>query len=84
MRKVALDLYTQPCELETKLQRAKALDVELKNWYEQVPQHLRSKDTGDSNLSLKPRRQASYIKKQSVVLQLRKCLEYCDLNPHGS
>ncbi|EXJ67589.1 uncharacterized protein A1O5_09602, partial [Cladophialophora psammophila CBS 110553] len=71
MRKVALDLYAQPCEMEQKLQRAKALDAELGRWLEQVPPHLRPEQQTESGLSLKSRRLASYIKKQSVVLQLR-------------
>ena len=72
MRKVALELYTQSYELEQKLHRAKALDAELENWLEQVPSHLRSEHQTGSDLCLKPRRLASYIKKQSVVLRLRK------------
>ncbi|KAH8705745.1 fungal-specific transcription factor domain-containing protein [Talaromyces proteolyticus] len=71
MRKVALDLYTQSCEMEQKLHLAKTLDAELENWLEQVPSHLRSQQQSDSDISLKPRRLDSYTKKQSVVLQLR-------------
>ncbi|KIV87265.1 hypothetical protein PV11_02820 [Exophiala sideris] len=70
MRKVALGMYTQQCELEEKLQRANALDAELRQWLEQAPAHLRSEHQSDSNLSLKPRRVASHTKKQSVVLRL--------------
>lgn len=72
MRKVALDLYTQPCEMEQKLDRAKALDAELANWLAQAPSHLRSENLGGADLGLKPRRLASFVKKQSVVLRLRK------------
>ncbi len=71
MRKVALDLYTQPSEMEQKFLRVKALDAELEHWLEQVPSHLRSEHQSGSNLCLKPRRLASYVKKQSVVLRLR-------------
>lgn len=72
MRSVALDLYTQPGETEQKLHRAKALDAELERWLEQVPSHLRSDHQTSLDLNLKPRRLASYIKKQSVVLRLRR------------
>ena len=72
MRKVALDLYTQPCEMKQLLHRAKKLDADLECWFEQCPSHLRSEHQIGSDLSLKPRRLASYIKKQSVVLRLRK------------
>ncbi|KIX02764.1 uncharacterized protein Z518_08706 [Rhinocladiella mackenziei CBS 650.93] len=72
MRKVALELYTQPCGMEYKLPQAKTLDDELEHWLEQVPAHLRSEPPSASDPSLlKPRRLASYIKKQSVVLRLR-------------
>jgi len=81
MRKVALDLYTQPCEMEQKLHRAKALDAELEHWLEQVPSHLRSEHQSGSDLCLKPRRLASYIKKQSVVLRIRKHWEQLHLEP---
>ncbi|KAK5952202.1 hypothetical protein OHC33_006675 [Knufia fluminis] len=56
--------------MDQKLHRAKALDSELQNWLEQLPSHLRSEHE-NSDLSLKPRRLANYIKKQSVVLRLR-------------
>jgi hypothetical protein len=72
MRKAALDLYTQPCEIEQRLQQAKVLDTELEHWLEQVPSHLRSDHPSDSDICLQPRLLASYIKKQSVVLRLRK------------
>ncbi|KAI1610763.1 fungal-specific transcription factor domain-containing protein [Exophiala viscosa] len=70
-RKVALDMYTQPCELDEKLQQANALDAELRHWFAQVPSYLRSEQPNGSDLGLKPRRIANYIKKQSVVLRLR-------------
>lgn len=72
MRQVALDLYTQPCEMDQKLHRANTLDKELEHWLEQAPSHLRSGYQSSSGLSLTPRRLASYIKKQAVVLRLRK------------
>lgn len=72
MRKVALGLYTQPCEIDHKLHQAKALDDELEHWLEQLPSHLQPEHQSGSDLCLKPRRLASYIKKQSVVLRLRK------------
>jgi hypothetical protein len=81
MRKVALDLYTQPCEMEQKLHRVKALDTELEHWLEQVPSHLRSEQKSGTDLCLKPRRLASYIKKQSVVLRLRKQWEQHHFGP---
>ncbi|KAK5302100.1 hypothetical protein LTR80_002966 [Exophiala xenobiotica] len=71
MRKVALDLYTVPCEMEQKLHRANALDADLEYWLEQVPLHLRSEHQSRSNHPLKSNRSPSYIKKQSVVLRLR-------------
>ena len=74
MRKVALDLYTQPCDMQEKLHRAQALDAELEHWLAGLPSHLRSEHQNDSTLSLKPRGLASYIKKQAVVLRLRKRL----------
>ena len=80
MRKVALNLYTLPCEMEQKLHRAKALDADLEYWLDQVPSHLRSEHQTGSDHSLKPKRLASYIKKQSVVLRLRKHWEQLTLN----
>ena len=75
MRRAALDLYTQPIEMDQKLLRAQALDAELEQWFARVPSHLRSEhQVGPSDRSLKPRRLPSYIKKQSVVLRLRESL----------
>ena len=71
MRKTALDLYTQPCNLSQKLQRAKALDDALQEWVSQLPRHLWQTDRSDETATLKPQRTASYVKKQSVVLRLR-------------
>ena len=70
MRKVALELYTQPCDMEQKVQKAKSLSMELELWLEQIPSHLRYEQPG-TDFGLKSRRSASYIKKQSVVLRLR-------------
>ena len=72
MRKVALDLYTQPRELDQRLQDAKALDMESDLWLAHVPSHLRSELQSNSDLCLKSNRFTGYIKKQSVVLRLRK------------
>ncbi|KAH8886240.1 hypothetical protein GQ53DRAFT_845046 [Thozetella sp. PMI_491] len=71
MRKVALDLYTRPCELSEQLQRAKVLDHELELWFQEIPVHLDSEHQRSADNCLKPLRLASYIKKQSVVLRLR-------------
>lgn len=69
---MALELYTQQHGMGQKIYKAKTLDSELMHWLEQVPRHLELEDQNDSNLSLKPRRLAGYIKKQSVVLRLSK------------
>ena len=84
MRKVALDLYTQPCGIEQKLDRAKALDAELEQWLEQLPSHLRCEHQIGSDLSLKPRRLANYIKKQSVVIRIRKHRRWLHFEPSWS
>lgn len=57
--------------MSQKLQRASALDGQLRLWREQVPPHLWSEERDNSQVSLNPRRPASFIKKQSVVLRLR-------------
>ena len=72
MRKVALELYSQPCDLSQKLQRARVLDAELQHWLSNVPTHLRTDQDNDSRSPLKPRRRAGYAKKQSIVVRLRK------------
>lgn len=70
MRKAALDLYTQSCEMVEKIARAKSLEEELSQWLGQVPAHLVTDQV--SSQVAKVRRLPSYIKKQSVVLRLRK------------
>ncbi|KIW13897.1 hypothetical protein PV08_06678 [Exophiala spinifera] len=71
MRKVALALYTVPCEMEEKLQRAETLDASLCSWHEQIPAYLRVDHSLFPPQSLKPSGLASCSKKQSIVLQLR-------------
>jgi hypothetical protein len=61
--------------MEQKLHLAKTLDAELEHWLEKVPSHFRAEQQSGSDLSLKPRRLDGYIKKQSVVLRLRRHLE---------
>ncbi|OQV07089.1 Fungal specific transcription factor domain-containing protein [Cladophialophora immunda] len=71
MRQVALALYTVPCEMDEKLQRAQTLDAGLCSWHEQIPASLRIDHHQVPGQSLKPSGLASRAKKQSVVLQLR-------------
>lgn len=72
MRKVSLELYSAPCEMEQKVFQVKALDAELERWHTQIPVHLQPQDHKHSEQLLKPRRVPSYVNKQRVVLQLRK------------
>jgi hypothetical protein len=71
MRKVALELYTRPCEIDQKLYQAKLLEDQLENWLGQVPSYLRDGHQSGQDLSLKPRRHPGFVKKQSSVLRLR-------------
>lgn len=73
MREVALSLYTLPCDMDQKLVRAKTLDADLEQWLEQVPTQFQpDQQSTRPKFSLKPSRLPSHVKKQSVVLRLRK------------
>lgn len=72
MRKVALALYTVPCEMGEKFRRAQTLDATLCSWLEQIPSYLRIDQDVFPSQSLKPHAFTNCTKKQSVVLQLRK------------
>ncbi|KIW42799.1 hypothetical protein, variant [Exophiala oligosperma] len=71
MRKVALALYTVPCEMGEKFRRAQTLDATLCSWLEQIPSYLRIDQDVFPSQSLKPHAFTNCTKKQSVVLQLR-------------
>jgi hypothetical protein len=60
--------------MEQKLIRAKSLDIDLQQWLETVPSHLRYEHQNSSEQSLKSPRLPSYVKKQSAVLRLREYL----------
>lgn len=80
MRRVALELYSQPYDLSEKIQRAGALDTELQQWFSQVPSHLKLDEADDSEPLRNPRRRAVYARKQSIVLRLR---EFLTTSPQG-
>lgn len=72
MRRVSLLLYTIPCSVREKVLRARELDAGLSLWAQALPSNLRLVESVGRESSLKPRQTASYAKKQSVVLMIRK------------
>ncbi|KAF9887692.1 hypothetical protein FE257_009645 [Aspergillus nanangensis] len=71
MRRVSLCLYGLPCSPEEGVSRATELDAQLDAWLRDIPSHLKPGTRQSDEQSLKPRRVASYISKQSVVLMIR-------------
>lgn len=71
MRKVGLWLYTQPSSIEEKIARVRELEADLDNWFKALPPHYNLEDQRHPQNSLKSKRCAGYINKQSVVLLLR-------------
>jgi hypothetical protein len=71
MRRVSLRLYTVPCTEREAISRTRELDAELGCWLQALPPHFRPAERSTKDFSLKPRRPASYIKKQLAVLMIR-------------
>lgn len=82
MRRVALELYSQPYDLSQKLQRAGALDAELQRWLSQIPSHLRLDEEDDSDSLRNPRRRTVYARKQAIVVRLRMLLTTAPLEDY--
>lgn len=72
MRRVSLLLYTIPCSTREKVLRARELDAGLSLWAQALPSNLQLVESSERESSLRPRQTASYTKKQSVVLMIRK------------
>ncbi|KAL4808583.1 fungal-specific transcription factor domain-containing protein [Aspergillus unguis] len=70
MRKVGLLLYTRPCSVNEKLQRASELDADLSRWLEKLPFQL-NRRMSQKTSSLKPQQQAGYVDKQFIVSMIR-------------
>jgi hypothetical protein len=77
MRRVSLLLYTIPCSTQEKVFRVRELDTVLSLWVQGLPPNLRLVESPERGSSLKPRlrQTANYMKKQSVVLMIRKFQE---------
>lgn len=72
MRNVGLRLYTDTHAVQERLSRVQILDNDLKLWRQSLPIHFQPADQSLTERTLKSRNSATYVKKQSIVLHLRK------------